>query len=124
MDAFKRVIWGCTGLPGSISNSTIFSATKKHADILNNGLKTAFETGGKEILFMILGDGGFKHTNWLQKPYSCAVKTPMQRYFNYRLSQARMTTEAVFGLIKSRFRFYTSSMTVESLKSTQQHLLQ
>ena len=38
------------------------------------------------------------------KPYTNAVLSPQQRYFNYRLSRARMVTEGAYGQLKGRWR--------------------
>ena len=38
------------------------------------------------------------------KPYGNAILTPEQRYFNYRLSRARMVTEGAHGKMKGRWR--------------------
>jgi len=107
-DARKRIIWAVTGMPGSTGDSSIFEATRKYNDILNqNDLpeSPAFKIGNIEIPYMILGDGGFKHFAWLQKPFSRAARTIIDKYFNKRLSRARMNIEATFALLKSRFRF-------------------
>ena len=40
----------------------------------------------------------------MMKPYGNAVLTPKQRYFNYRLSRARMVTEGCYGQLKGRWR--------------------
>ena len=34
-DAWKRIIWAVTGMPGSTGDSSIFEATRKYNDILN-----------------------------------------------------------------------------------------
>ena len=38
------------------------------------------------------------------KPYSNAVMTKEQRFFNYRLSRARMVVEGAYGQLKGRWR--------------------
>ena len=38
------------------------------------------------------------------KPYTDAVLSPKQRYFNYRLSRGRMVTEGAYGQLKGRWR--------------------
>lgn len=40
----------------------------------------------------------------LMKPYTNAALTPEERYFNYRLSRARMVTESSYGQLKGRWR--------------------
>ena len=37
------------------------------------------------------------------KPYTDAVLSPKQRYFNHRLSRARMVTECAYGQLKGRW---------------------
>ena len=51
---------------------------------------------------LIVGDSAFPLCSWLLKPYTNAVLTPQQHYFNYRLSRARMVTEAAYGQLKGR----------------------
>ena len=41
---------------------------------------------------------------FLMKPYGDAILSEDKRYFNYRLSRARMVSEGTFGKLKSRFR--------------------
>ena len=53
---------------------------------------------------LIVGDSAFPLGTWLLKPYTNAVLTPQQRYFNYRLSRARMVTEGAYGKLKGRWR--------------------
>ena len=38
------------------------------------------------------------------KPYTNPVLTEKQKYFNYRLSRARMVTEGAYGQLKGRWR--------------------
>ena len=51
---------------------------------------------------LILGDAAFPLQPWLMKPCTNANPTPQQRYYNYRLSRARMVTEVAFGQLKGR----------------------
>ena len=53
---------------------------------------------------LIIGDSAFPFKPWLLKPYTNAVLTEKQRYFNYRLSRARMVTEGAYGKLKGRWR--------------------
>lgn len=43
---------------------------------------------------------------WLIKPYTNAVLSPKQRYFNYRLSRARKVTKGAYGQLKGRWRVF------------------
>ena len=53
---------------------------------------------------VIVGNSAFPLRTWLLKPYTNAVLTPQQRYFNYRLSRARMVTAGAYGQLKGRWR--------------------
>ena len=53
---------------------------------------------------LIVGDSAFPLRSWLLKPYTNAVLTPQQHYFNYRLSRALMVTDAAYGQLKGRWR--------------------
>lgn len=53
---------------------------------------------------LIVGDSAFPLRSWLLKPYTNAVLTPQQHYFNYCLSRARMVTEAAYGQLEGRWR--------------------
>ena len=59
--------------------------------------------GFLEIL-MIVADSAFPCTTWIMKPFTHATLVPEERNFNYRLSRARMVTEAAYGRLKGRFR--------------------
>ena len=53
---------------------------------------------------LIVADSAFPLRGWLMKPYTDAILTPQQKYFNYRLSRARMVTEGAYGQLKGRWR--------------------
>lgn len=106
VDSRYRFIWGSCGFPGNSHDAIIFQATelweriKEHNFIPDIGHKVADVT----IRPLIIGDSAFPFQPWLLKPYTNAVLTEKQRYFNYRLSRARMVTEGAYGQLKGRWR--------------------
>ena len=60
--------------------------------------------GQQTVQPLIVADSAFPFTKWLMKPYTDAVLSERKRYFNYRLSRARMVTEGAFGQLKGRWR--------------------
>ena len=69
-----------------------------------NNPSIAHTEGYTSIPPLLLGDGAFPLHTWLVKPYSHATLSAEQKYFNYRLSRARMVTESAFGKLKGRWR--------------------
>ena len=59
---------------------------------------------GRTVAPLVLGDSVFPLQAWLMKPYTDATLTAEQKYFNYRLSRARMVTEGAYGQLKARWR--------------------
>lgn len=57
-----------------------------------------------DITVLVVGDSAFLLRSWLMRPFTNAVLTSQQCYFNYRLSRARMVTEAAYGQLKGRWR--------------------
>ena len=53
---------------------------------------------------MIIGDTAFPKHAWLLKGYNEDTRDPKQRYFNKKLSSARVVTENAYGMLKGRFR--------------------
>lgn len=106
VDAKKRFIWASAGFPGNSHDAIIFQSTKIFKQLSENNLipEVSKDQDGTKIYPMILGDSAFPFSTWLMKPYSNAVLTPQQRYFNYRLSRARMAVECAFGQLKGRWR--------------------
>ncbi len=105
VDAKYRVIWASCGYPSNSHDIIIFQSTDVYAD-MNKGQfpSISHKEGDVEIPPLILGDGGFSFHTWLMKPYSQAVLTNEQKYFDYRLSRGRMVTEGAFGKFKGRWR--------------------
>ena len=101
-----RFIWGSCGFPGNSHDAIIFQSTAlwenlKGDDFIPDiGHKVADIT----IRPLVTGDPAFPFQPWLLKPYTNAILTEKQTYFNYRLSRARMVTEGAYGQVKGRWR--------------------
>ena len=122
VDAKYRFIWASVGYPGNSHDSIIFQSTHLWQEITEN---QAIPLIGKDvdsvnIQPVILGDGAFPLKSWLMKPYGNAAMTSQQKYFNYRLSRARMVTEAAYGQLKGRWRLMhrKSESTKEVVRAT------
>ena len=105
IDAIYRFIWASCGFPGNSHDSIILQSTKLWEELTQGEiLPKIAQNGGVNVPPLILGDSAFPLQTWLMKPYTHAVLTPEQKYFNYRLSRARMITEAAYGQLKGRWR--------------------
>ena len=100
-----RFIWGSCGFPGNSHDAIIFKSTNLWDALQNGLLANIFKAVGEvSIPPLIVGDSAFPLQSWLMKPYTNATLGPKQRYFNYRLSRARMVTEGAYGQLKGRWR--------------------
>ena len=99
-------IWGTCRFPGNSHDTIIFQSTKLWSDIRESEFlpHIAKDIGGVTVPAIVLGDSAFPFQTWLMKSFSNAVLTPKKRYFNYRLSRARMVTEGCYGQMKGRWR--------------------
>ena len=106
VDAKRRFIWASCGFPGNSHDSIIFQSTNLWSKITGGQTIPGIgkEIGGVKIPPLLLGDSAFPFQSWLMKPFTNAVLTPQQQYFNYRLSRARMVTEEAYGELKGRWR--------------------
>ena len=107
VDSNYRFIWGTCGFHGNSHDAIIFQSTKLRSDIREREFLSpiAQDIGGVTVPLIVLGDSAFPFQTWLMKPYGNAVVTPKQRYFNYRLSRARMATAGCYGQMKGRWQF-------------------
>ena len=106
VDSSYRFSWGSCGFPGNSHDSVIFMSTDlwrkiESGSYIPNVAKKLYDV---EVPPIILADSAFQLKPWLMKPYTNAKLTPKQRYFNYRLSRARMVTEGAYGQLKGRWR--------------------
>jgi hypothetical protein len=99
VDSRYRFIWGSCGFPGNSHDSIIFQVTDLWDKIQNQGgiPDIGIKVAGVIIHPLIVADSAFALQPWLLKPYTDAVLSDKMRYFNYRLSRARMVTEGAFG---------------------------
>ena len=106
VDSKCRFIWGTCGFPGNSHDAIIFQSTQLWSDIKEGNFipEIAAKLNGVLVPPLVVGDSAFPFQPWLMKPYGNAVLTPEQRYFNYRLSRARMVTEECYGQLKGRWR--------------------
>lgn len=106
VDLKCRFIWGTCGFPGNSHDAIIFQSTQIWSDAREGKLIPQMEKNLNGVLVppLVVGDSAFPLQPWLMKPYSNALLTPKQRYFNYRLSRARMVTEECYGQLKGRWR--------------------
>ncbi len=106
VDAKYRFTWGSCGFPGNSHDSVILQSTDlweqlQEKEYLPNIAK---QINGIEVPPLILADSAFQLKSWLMKPYTNSKLTEKERYFNYRLSRARMITECAYGQLKGRWR--------------------
>ena len=105
VDSHYRFVWGSCGFPGNSHDAVIFRSTDLWNSIQEGFIPTIGKAVGDiTVPPLIVGDSAFPLRSWLMKPFTNAVLTPQQHYFNYRLSRARMVTEAAYGQLKGRWR--------------------
>ena len=107
VDSNYKFIWASCGIPGNTHESAIFQSSQLYFDITEHDIIPRINNteDGVDIHPMLIGDSAFPFRTWLLKPYTKSVLDEHQRYFNYRLSRARMVTECAYGQLKGRWRF-------------------
>ena len=105
IDSKYRFIWASAGFPGNSHDAVILKSTNLYKSLISHQVfqPIAQDLDGSEITPFLLGDGAFPFHTWLMKPYSNTSLKSQQRYFNYRLSRARMVTEGAFRQLKGRW---------------------
>lgn len=87
VDAKYRFMWESCGLPGNSHNSIIFQSTSlweklQQGTVIPNIGKN---TDGVHVFPAIVADLAFQFSTCLTKPYTNAILSQEQRYFNYCL---------------------------------------
>ncbi|XP_066028735.1 uncharacterized protein [Pocillopora verrucosa] len=106
VDAKYRFVWASCGYPGNSHDSIIMQSTTLWQEIAQGKILPgiAKNVGGVDVPPLIVSDSAFPFQTWLMKPYTNAVLTEKQKYFNNRLSRARMVSEGAYGQLKGRWR--------------------
>ena len=114
VDSKYRFIWSSCGFPGNSHDAIIFQATELWEKLNEHDFipDIAHKVPDVNIGPLIIGDSAFPFKPWLLKPYTNAVLTEKQRYFNYRLSRAKMVTQGAYGQLAD---VYFSHRTLLSL---------
>ena len=85
VDSNYRFVWGSCGFPGNSHDSVIFQSTNLWNSIQEGMLPNVGKQVGKvNVPPLIIADSAFPLRSWLMKPYTDAVLSPPQKYFNYR----------------------------------------
>ena len=93
------------GYPGNSHDAITFRSTNLWNSIQDGLLPNVGKAvGAVNVPPLIIADSAFPLRTWLMKPYTNALLSPQQRYFNYRLSRGRMVTEEAYGQLKGRWR--------------------
>ena len=97
VDARCRFLWANCGSPGSSHDATVFKASSLHQKLSNHEYLSQLTTeiNGIQAPPIMLGGSAFPHHTWLLKPYSHAVLSELQSYFNYRLSKGAESSSNV-----------------------------
>ena len=105
VDSHSRFVWGSCGYPGNSHDAIIFRSTNLWNSIQDGLLPNVGKAvGAVNVPPLIIADSAFPLRTWLMKPYTNALLSPQQRYFNYRLSRGRMVIEGAYGQLKGRWR--------------------
>lgn len=104
-DSDYRLLHAEVGCNGAISDGGVFNYSnfKQRLDRAELGLPQ-FNNPTNDLPFVLIGDGAFKLTSRLMKPYTGRQLTLDQRVYNYRTSRPRNTIENTFGIMAMQWR--------------------
>ena len=100
---FMDIFVGC---PGKMHDARVFRTSKLYENGQMGRLlpDTTQNLCGVDIPVFIIGDPAYPLMPWLMKAFPGKNLSADYRYFNYRLSRARMVVEGAFGRLKGRWR--------------------
>ena len=98
VNAKYRITWARRGYSGNLSITYPYIYIPVNNSGNNPGIGHA--EGNTSIPPLLQGDGAFPLHTWLVKAYSHATLSAVQKYVNYRLSNAHMVTQNAFGKVK------------------------
>ena len=105
------------GFPGSVHDSRILRNTWIFQQAQNENILTApLRALGQNntIRPYLVGDAAYPLYTWLMKPFPYSKNMePNQERFNLALSQARVTIERAFGVLKGRWRILLGKVCLE-----------
>lgn len=94
------------GSPGRNNDSYIFEKSKLKKQHENNSIFYEYSKIIKNtsVPVLLVGDGAFRLSKFLMKPYQGTDFTDAEANYNKCLSRARRVVENAFGILKARFR--------------------
>ena len=94
-----RFVWASCGYPDNSHDAIIYQSTNLYQEITENSVRPLIgqNKNGAVLQLLVLGDAAFQFSTWLMKPYTNAMLSKEQGYFNYWQSRARMVFEEVYG---------------------------
>ncbi len=105
------------GFPGSLHDSRILRNTWVFREATSQQILTLpkFQlTGTHEIRPYLVGDAAYPQADWLIKPFSFEKHLEDRKtFFNLALSQARVSVERAFGVLKGRWRLLMGKLNLQ-----------
>lgn len=121
VDANYVFLYADVGTNGRVSDGGVWNQCKlRH--LLDSGEanvpeSTTLGKGQQQVPYVLVADDAFPLTPYIMKPYNFRSQNEQERIFSYRLSRARRTVEAAFGILASRFRVLSIPIVLDPQKA-------